>query len=83
MKYLFDKMLSSEINCSISSSQNAFHKYFATKLIKQQQIQIELNHLSICNNIPYYPHSYINSLSTLNDMIPSLLRSRTDWMQYW
>ena len=76
-------MLSSEITYSISSSRNAFHKILATKLIRQQQIHLKVKHLSVRNNIWYYPYSEISSLVTLNTTLPYLLHSQTEWIQYW
>ena len=76
-------MLSSERTCSISISRNNFQIFLATKLIKQQQLQLKGKHLFVWNNIQYYPHSDIKSLRTLNTTLPALLHDHTDWIQYW
>ena len=66
-------MLISERNFSSLNSQNAFPACFETKLIRQQQLHIEVKHLIVRTNIWYYPHIDIRSLGTLNATFPSLL----------
>ena len=71
-------MLISERACSVSSSQNAFCKCLATKLIRQQQLQIKGNHLSMQKNLQCYPQSEISSFIPLKATLPVLFH--TDWL---
>ena len=54
-----------------------FSPIFATKLIRQQQPQINGKHLIVRINIQYYPHSDISSLGTLDSKFPVLSH---DWL---
>ena len=71
-------MLSFEKKISISISQNAFQNCLATKIIRQQQLQLKEKYLFIQNNIQYYPHSDIDSLSTLNATLIALSHAQHD-----
>ena len=59
-------MLISQRTCSKRNPQNALPQYFATKLIRQQQVRLEGNHVVVRTNIRYYPPSEITILRTLN-----------------
>ena len=58
-----------------NNPQNSVPQCFATKLIRQQRLQIVGNHVSVRNDIQYYPHSDIRSLGTLNTTFLALSRA--------
>ena len=69
-------MLVFKRTCSKSKSQNSVPQCFATKLIRQKWLHLEITNVVVWTNIRYYQHSDISSLGNFNAMFLSLLHAQ-------